>query len=956
MTSPNCFPALPIELSSFIGREAELIRLAADLAEVRLLTLTGPGGSGKTRLARELARRRASEVPVLWVELADVSPGSGVLARLAQAMGAGAEATTLDALIDQLPERTLVALDNCEHVVDAVAEVAHAILLRHPTARVLATSREPLALPGERGWLVPPLAVEGGSDVPEAVRLFVERARDVQPTFELDAAQRPAVDAICRTLDGIPLAIELAAARVRLMTPAQIQARLHSALDLLSHGGRTAVPRHRTLRATLDWSHALLDVECARLLHRLAVFHGGAGLEGVEAIGAGAALDTLEALSRLVDRSWVTVRESHGEARYHLLETVRMYALERLVVSAELDLAQRLHAEFMVGLVEQARPHFTGPTRRQWVERLTPELSNLRAALEWTRSCDPMLHLRLTASLWWFWFSSRHWDEARRWLEGALELPEAQAADRRRAELLFALGALDALQGRSSEARPWLREALTIAESNEELALASYVRVYLGMSFAQALDPEAERYLEPARDWLAAHGDLYLLRLAQILLGSAYANRGDMVSALEVTAAGVATARRFGADRELGISLQALGILLFQVGDLEEARATLMESLVALERDPSIMFLARSLHFLALCAARDGDPHTAAQWLGAAGGGRASQGIAVVSIDAGASDPVVADLRRTLGATAFEAAIREGGARELGDVVAEAIAGARSAAPAPPPEAAEEARPDPESPIPAAVPDPPDLRVRLLGSFEVEVAGVPVDPDRWPYARPRELLALLLLHREGRTRDQIAAALWPDAGPTQARNSVHVTLHHLRKALERPEWVELVDGRYRIADTLRVEVDTERIEAAAGCADLDTGALRGAFELYRGDLLADGVAARWVEGWSDRVRRARREVGLRLATAHEAAGDPGAAESVFRRLLAGDELDEELHRGLLRALALRGDRAGALQHAERLERLLAEEWDSGPEESTLALVQEIRAGRLGPRPVAGATG
>lgn len=933
MPAPSPFPPVPVDLSSFVGREAELRRLSEAVAGARLLTLTGPGGSGKTRLARELARRSAEHQPVLWVELADVTgPGEAghraVVQRLGQAMAAGSDAARLDDLLAEFPPDVLVALDNCEHLVEPAAALAEAILRTLPGGRILATSREPLGLHGERAWLVPPMSVEGEA---EAVRLFVERAREVQPDFDLDDGNRDAVHAICRALDGIPLAIELAAARTRLMTPAQIHGRLHDALDLLSRGGRTAVPRHRTLRATLDWSHDLLEEPCARLLRRLAVFQGGASLEGVEAVGGDEGddgLQTLESLSRLVDRSWVTVRETDGVARYHLLETVRMYATERLEAAEERNATQARHAAFVVALVEQARPHFTGPGRRTWVERLTPELPNLRSALAWSLAHDPSLHLRLAASLWWFWFSSRHWAEARRWLEGAVALPEAATRDRRRAELLFALGALDALQGRSAEARPWLDEALELAIELKEDSLAAYVRVYLGMSLAQVMDPEAERHLEPARHWLAAHDDLYLLRLAQILLGSAYANRGDMTAALEVTRAGVATARAFGQDRELGISLQALGILLYQSGELSEARCRLEESLAALERDPSIMFVARTLHFLALCEAPSGDAATAVRWLAAAAGGRSGIGVSMVTIDEGPSAPVVADLRRRLGDPAFEAAWRAGAEAELAQVVREVLGRA-----APPTDG-----PPASTPSPAAASErmhEPNLRIRLLGGFSVEVDGDPVPDDRWPYARPKELLALLALHPEGRTRDQIAAAMWPESGPTQARNSVHVTLHHLRKALDRPEWVELDDGRYRLAPNLRVEVDANRFEAVADDEAAGVEDLTAAMEAYRGDLLDGEVSGRWVEEPADRLRRLRRDAGLRLGRALEAAGRDAAADAVYARLVLTEELDEELHRRLIAVRIRRGDPDGARTVFERLERTLRD-MGAEPEEATLA--------------------
>jgi predicted ATPase/DNA-binding SARP family transcriptional activator len=935
MPPTSSFSPLPLDLSTFVGREAELAQLQDLFSRTRLLTLTGPGGSGKTRLALELAGRQAEAARVLWVELAEANDAASVNSRIAQAMGIQDEAS-LAALLERLPGDALVALDNCEHVVDAVAAAVEAMLLRHPALRVLATSREPLGIRGERAWLVPPLSLgHDGEGASEAVGLFVERAREVAPNFELTSANREAVEAICRALDGIPLAIELAAARVRLLSPTQIRERLHEALDLLSRGGRTAVPRHRTLRAALDWSHALLDAESAALLRRLAVFQGGTGLEGVEFVGGDEGadpLDTLEVLGRLVDRSLVAVREQDSAARYHLLETVRIYALERLDEAGESETVRARHAAFMVALVEDARPHLTGAGRRMWVERLTAELPNLRAALAWTHEHDPALHLRLTTSLWWFWFSSRHWTEARRWLEGALSLDAAATPDRGRAELLFALGALEALQGRSAPAGEWLRQALELADGLGDEQLATYARVYLGMSLAQVHDPEAEQHLRPALEWLEAAGDLYLLRLAQILMGSAYANRGEMDAALEITRAGVATARAFGQDRELGISLQALGVLHWQVGDPAAAHDIFLESLAALERDPSVMFLARSLHYLALCRARRGHGLDAVRLLATAETARAAVGVQVIPLDAAHSEAVIHELETSLGDGLFQAAWSRGRESELADVVAEVLRGEES--------------PDVPAPVAAqaSAQPAPDLRIRLLGPMDVEVEGRPVPSDAWPYARPKELLALLALHPEGRTRAQIAAAMWPESAPAQAKNSVHVTLHHLRKTLGRPDWIEVVDDRYRLAERLTIDIDVHRFEALARTHGAGLQDLRRAAELYRGDLLADDVSSRWIEEPSDRLRRLRRGVVLALGTTLEEAAEDAEAEALYRGFARREELDEEFHRRLMALWTRRGERVRALEHFRRLAELLKNELEAEPEPETLELLARIQAG------------
>ncbi|HSM59698.1 MAG TPA: AAA family ATPase, partial [Longimicrobiales bacterium] len=317
---PATPPALPVDLTTFVGRSRELSDLAVLLERSRLLTLTGAGGSGKTRLASALAAARGGErtdEAVVWVELAPVEDLALVPAAVAEALGATEELRMPDAasLARFLGGRAfLLVLDNCEHVVDGAADLVDALLRACPGLRVLATSREPLGVQGERSWLVPALSLPASDELPdveasEAARLFVERARDVAPDFALTPENAGAVADICRRLDGIPLALELAAARARVLAPGQIRARLDDAFRLLSSTSRTSVPRHRTLRATMDWSHDLLAGDARALLRRLAVFRGGATLDAVEAVGAGEPVPdagVLETLAGLVDRSLVS--------------------------------------------------------------------------------------------------------------------------------------------------------------------------------------------------------------------------------------------------------------------------------------------------------------------------------------------------------------------------------------------------------------------------------------------------------------------------------------------------------------------------------------------------------------------------------------------------------------------------------------------------------------------------
>ena len=440
-------PALPVELTTFIGREAELRTLEGLLDAGRLLTLTGAGGSGKTRLAVELAARAGDRYPdgVAWVELAALSDPALLPRHVAAALGIPEDGgrTGTEALAEYLQRRTLLLLlDNCEHLADACAALADALLRASPGLTLLATSREALGVAGERAWLVPPLSVPdvaGAADPErlaesEAVRLFVARAQDVLPSFRLTPANGPAVAAICRRLDGVPLAIELAAARVRVLPPEQISQRLDNVFGLLTSSSRLALPRHRTLRATIDWSYQLLEPPARTLLQRLSVFSGGCGIDAVEAVGAGDGIDAgevLDLLAGLVDRSLVTMREHEGDARYSLLEIVRQYAGEALAADAAAETAARhRHAAWYMAAAESVLDDLERTSSPDALARMLLEHDNARAALHWSllERNDLDLAVRIAAAYWRCWFHANHWTEGARWCEAMVAaVPERPA-------------------------------------------------------------------------------------------------------------------------------------------------------------------------------------------------------------------------------------------------------------------------------------------------------------------------------------------------------------------------------------------------------------------------------------------------------------------------------------------------------------------------------------------------
>jgi predicted ATPase len=411
---------LPLQLTSFVGRERELSEARGLMANSRLLTLTGPGGAGKTRLASAVAFEVAAgfEDGVWWVELAPVSDPD----LMPQAV-----ATVLR--IDEIPGRSLtdviaddlkgldllLVLDNCEHLIGSCAELANTLLRACPGLKILATSREALYVAGERIWPLPPLSYPDPHSLPpieeleniESVRLFVERASYRLPGFALDSINAPAVAEVCARLEGMPLAIELTAARVGTVPLSEIPKRLDRSLGLLSSRDRTAPERLRTLMGALDWSYELLDEEEREVFRGLSVFAGGFTLDAAESVCDGGSIESrevLDLLTRLIDKSLLLVTERGEEVRYRLLETIRQYALEKLQESGEEDVVRERHAKYYLALAEKAGSKLKGPDQGAWLERLETEHDNLRAALTSAlEGGNAELGLRLGGALGEFW-------------------------------------------------------------------------------------------------------------------------------------------------------------------------------------------------------------------------------------------------------------------------------------------------------------------------------------------------------------------------------------------------------------------------------------------------------------------------------------------------------------------------------------------------------------------------
>lgn len=622
---------LPVQLTSFIGRDREISEVKHLLAKTRLLTLTGSGGSGKTRLALQAAAESLHAYPdgVWLVELATLADPDLVRSAVAAALdvreetGRPLQATLVDVLQNK---HLLLILDNCEHLVDACAQTAESLLRAAPHVTIIATSRERLGAAGETSYLVPPLSmpdVRGEQALEdlvktEAVRLFIERAASIQPGFSLTPAAAAALTRIVHTLDGIPLAIELAAARVNVLSVPQIAARLQDRFHLLTTGGRTAAPRQQTLQATMDWSYDLLSEPERALLRRLSVFAGGFPLDAVEAVCVGGDVgldDVVDLLSRLVDKSLVTAEETNGTRRYWLLDTVRAYAGEKLAVARETPAVRDRHAAWYRGLAEQAELHLDAPDRR-WMDRLEAEHENIRAALDATVTPGGGEDaLRFAAALQRFWHIRGYWTEGRRWLEAALAAsPGAPPA--LRAKALGRTAMLAQRQGDYRRARALAEDGLGLYRTlADPRGMATILNVLGNIAYAQG-DYQAARELHEtglARGREAGDKFSIAASLANLAIVADHLGLYDRAAAW--CRDSLTIFREIGDQRGTAFALSFLGTLASDQGDHAAARPLLEESLSLQRQLGDRVGMANTLVGLGLVAREQGDLDTARRFL-----------------------------------------------------------------------------------------------------------------------------------------------------------------------------------------------------------------------------------------------------------------------------------------------------------------------------------------------------
>jgi len=682
------------ELTSFVGRDDDVAAVRELVTEHRLTTLVGPGGSGKTRLATETARTLIGDLPdgVWLVELAAIgADGDVAQATLAglglrdALLGAAPSADAADGLIAAIREReALLILDNCEHVIEAAAKLASRVLGECRRLRILATSREPLGITGEALWLVEPLALpEGGASPAEiasspAVRLLRDRAGAVRKDLGTDEHALPTMARICRVLDGMPLAIELAAARLRTMPIEQLANRLDDRFRLLTSGSRTALPRHKTLRAVVDWSWELLTEAERMVLRRLSVFSGGASLEAAERVCVGDAVEqeqVLELLTALAEKS-LLLAEDGGAPRYRMLDTIKEYAAQRLAEAGEPDPARRAHLGYFTQLTEAAEPHLRRAEQLEWLAMLDAERDNIGAAMrEAIAAGEAQPAMRLAAAAGWYWWLGGHRAEGIELLTAAANTP-GEVTDEIRA-MVYALVVLFVSSGRGDEhhAEEWIHKAYLFSQrsqsgnpllglvvplermlqtpdaflpawelllDNEDPWVRALARLQLGkMRIMLGQDGrDADAYLEMALAEFRSLGERYGISVALTELADRVATRGEFADACEHYGQAIAVVTEVGAIEDVIRMRSRQALLYWLLGDKDSSAAAMAKA----QRDAERVTWPDALAELALAKAE------LARWRGDAGEARHQLTIATTFLGEDAEQPSIrADIHDMLG-------------------------------------------------------------------------------------------------------------------------------------------------------------------------------------------------------------------------------------------------------------------------------------------------------------------
>jgi predicted ATPase/DNA-binding SARP family transcriptional activator len=970
---PGTRVSLPHYLNPFIGRQTEAADVRRLLAGQRLVTLTGPGGCGKTRLALAVAAQMGNHFGdgICLVELAALADPDLTLATVAAALDLrqqpGYDLT--DALIAYLqPRHFLLLLDNCEHLLAACADLAYLLLTACPRLHILATSREALGLSGEAAWLLPPLSLPaaGGEYAAaelagyDAINLFVERATAVSTTFTLTDQNATAVARLCRFLDGLPLAIELAASRVRHLTVTEILDRLNHSIQLLTGAQRAALPRQQTMRAAIDWSYSLISEQETRLFRRLSVFSGGFTLAAAEAVCSeqysvssnqysvssnqysdGAKLDTehwpldtdiFDPLAGLVDKSLVVVESRDVETRYRLLEVVRQYAAEKREQAGETAVLCQKHARYYLQLAQTADPYLRSRQRPEWLARLDAEHNNLRQALHWFHEQGQAQEAQaLTAALVWFWYFAGRLLEAERWTARAIRYDPAATHPEIRAAALWSRGVMRWLFADFAGALPYLAECVALwrkaPTANPQGVAHGLILYALTLALLRQTD-EMDALFAEAVHLFRQVEDTWGLALAYYWHGDAKRYAGDYEALQALSQDSLTYARRTGDEWMVALGLSGLGVAAFLQADYAAARRRFEECLALRQGTGDRWLIAQAYLWLGRVQVDQNDLSAAAHSL--------PQALVMYQELGDTARVAVAcyELGRLAGkqgdAPAARAYWRQGmalaetiGDPEVATRCRQALVALDGAA---------------ETVRPAAEPLP--LRLVALGAADVYRDGRRLSTADWRTNRSKELL-FYLLHHPGQTKEQIGAALWPEAAPEGLRRSLHDTLYRLRQALGSGQWVVYENGRYFFNRALTYRYDVETFSHTLAQAQQEPAQaiahLQAAIQLVQGEFLAGTAVGDWSLPLREGLRQQYLNALLQLGELLFAGGRLVEAAGVYRQAIAHDNLLESAHRELMRCYLALGRPGEAVQQYQLLVQLLADELGVAPAPETSAL-------------------
>ena len=682
---------LPAQVTSFVGRDHEIEEITRLLNTTRLMTLTGPGGSGKTRLALQAAAGvlERFEDGVIFVNLAPIRDPQFVPSTIAQTLGIR-EVAGLQLIetikIYLLEKHTLLLLDNFEQILDAAPLVGE-LLSASPGLNFLVTSREALQIYGEHEYPVPPLPVPDLDRIEpldllsqyESMNLFQQRAKAVKPDFEITSENAPIIAEICVRLDGLPLAIELAAARSKLLSPEMIRSRLESRLATLTIGSRDVPTRLQTLRGTLDWSYDLLDGDERMLFGRLSVFQGGRTIESLEAVCApGLSIEVLDGLESLLNKNLLFQKEGPvGEPRFYMLETIHEYADEKLVESGESEGIRRRHADYFAGLAARAEPELFAAGQGYWLTRLGCEHDNLRVALAWSLDgADVVLGSQIISALREFWYLEGFIAEGLRWTKRAIEC-DGDVPLETRTKVLNAAGHLAFAQGDYEAGKGYHRQALALSQESGDVAGRAWSLIFLASNMG-AFPDEVETGIRLCQEGLSLFrelDDIPGITRALNVLGELSRIVGDYDRAQDVYEECLALCRQVGDKQRAGVMLSNLSYVAMHQDDYQRAEALILEALVITVELNTKYFTGLCLAMLAGPVGANGQPERAARLLGASEGILLSLDASLQPADQIEIDCYLADIRAQLDEKIYNDACSQGRAMSIEDAVAYALDG-----------------------------------------------------------------------------------------------------------------------------------------------------------------------------------------------------------------------------------------------------------------------------------------